>query len=278
MTVQRIAAFADKNQGGNPAGVVLADHFPDEADMRRIAAEVGYSETAFAVPDGAPGHWRVRYFSPESEVPFCGHATIALGAALAQHSGDGRFMLQLNDAAITVEAAAGGQGYRAALQSPPTRSKPADAALVDRALALFGYRPDQLDPSLPPADIHAGADHLLLALKHRGDLAAMRYDLDAGRALMREHGLVTIMLVCRRGDADFDVRNAFASGGVLEDPATGAAAAAFSGYLRDLHWPHGNRITIIQGEDMGARSLIETEFSDEPGASIRVSGATRAIG
>ena len=106
----------------------------------------------------------------------------------------------------------------------------------------------------------------------------MSYDLDAGRALMREHGLVTIMLVHVRGDTDFDVRNAFASGGVLEDPATGAAAAAFAGYLRDLGWPHHNRIRITQGEDMGARSVIEADFSDQPGSSIRVSGATRDIG
>lgn len=278
MTVERIAAFADAEEGGNPAGIVIADQFLPESEMRRVAAEVGYSETAFAIPDGAPDRWRVRYFSPESEVPFCGHATIALGAALARHAGDGRYGLRLNDAEIAVEARATGSGYSAALQSPPTRSRPADPALVDKALALFGYRREQLDPALPPAEIHAGADHLMLALKNRTDLAAMHYDLDVGRALMREHGLVTIMLVHVRDDTDFDVRNAFASGGVLEDPATGAAAAAFAGYLRDLGWPHRNRIRIVQGEDMGARSVIEAEFSDEPATSIRVSGTTREIG
>ena len=102
MTVERIAAFSDAGKGGNPAGIAIADQFPPEAEMRRIAAEVGYSETAFAVPDGAAEHWRVRYFSPESEVAFCGHATIALGAALARHSGDGRYHLKLNTAEITV--------------------------------------------------------------------------------------------------------------------------------------------------------------------------------
>ncbi|MEQ8308603.1 MAG: PhzF family phenazine biosynthesis protein [Hoeflea sp.] len=275
MTVEHIAAFSDAGEGGNPAGVLLAESFPSEAEMRRIAADVGYSETAFAVPDGAPDRWRVRYFSPESEVPFCGHATIALGAALARHSGEGRYALALNEAEISVEAAATDDGYGAALQSPPTRSKSARPELVDRALALFGYDGDQLEPALPPAEIHAGADHLLLALKDRADLAAMSYDLDAGRALMREYGLVTIMLVHVRGDSAFDVRNAFASGGVLEDPATGAAAAAFAGYLRDRNWPHGNRIHITQGEDMGAKSVIEAEFSNEPGSSIRISGATR---
>ncbi|AKI02938.1 phenazine biosynthesis protein PhzF family [Hoeflea sp. IMCC20628] len=278
MNVQRIAAFSDAGEGGNPAGIVIAEHFPDEAEMRRIAAEVGYSETAFAMPDAGSDRWRVRYFSPESEVPFCGHATIALGAALARHSGPGRFALQLNDAEISVEAAASNEGYIAALQSPPTRSATARAELVDWAPALFGYSSEQLNPALPAAEIHAGADHLVLALKDRGDLAAMSYDLDAGRALMREYGLVTIMLVHARSHSDFDVRNAFASGGVLEDPATGAAAAAFSGYLRDLGWPHQNRIRITQGEDMGAKSVIEAAFTDQPGSSIHVSGATRLIG
>ncbi|WP_394691417.1 PhzF family phenazine biosynthesis protein [Hoeflea sp.] len=277
MTVQRIAAFSDSNAGGNPAGIVIAEQFPTEAEMRRIAAEVGYSETAFAVPGSEPDQWRVRYFSPESEVPFCGHATIALGAALAVHSGDGEYRLKLNQADITVEATAGAETARAALRSPPTRGKPARPELTNAALALFGFRQDQLDPSLPPAEIHGGADHLVLALKHRGDLAAMTYDLDAGRSLMREYGLVTIMLVFVRSDTQFDVRNAFASGGVLEDPATGAAAAAFSGYLRDLGWPHQNQIQITQGEDMGAKSVINAQFSDERGSPIRVSGAAHTI-
>lgn len=277
MTVQRISAFSDAGQGGNPAGIVLSEQFPSETEMRRIAAEVGYSETAFAVPNGGPEQWRVRYFSPESEVPFCGHATIALGAALAAHSGDGEYRLKLNQADISVEASASAGTTRATLQSPPTRSQPARVELVDATLTLLGYRREQIDPALPPAEIHGGADHLVLTLKHRADLAAMSYDLDAGRALMRDYGLVTIMLVYARSQTEFDVRNAFASGGVLEDPATGAAAAAFAGYLRDLGWPHKNRISITQGEDMGARSAITAEFGDEPGSSIRVSGATRTI-
>jgi len=277
MNIQRIAAFSDAGAGGNPAGILIADHFPDEVEMRRIAKVVGYSETAFAMPDGAADRWRIRYFSPESEVPFCGHATIALGAALAEHAGNGRFALRLNSAEITVEAEATASGYRVALQSPPTHSAAARAGLVEQALALFGYDKVRLDPALSPAEIHAGADHLVMALKHRRDLAAMTYDLGAGRKLMRENGLVTIMFVHVRSNTAFDVRNAFASGGVLEDPATGAAAAAFAGYLRDLKWPHGNRIEIIQGEDMRAKSRIEAELGDEPGSSIRISGHTRLI-
>lgn len=80
MEVRRIAAFSDGASGGNPAGVCIAELLPAVSAMQRIAAEVGFSETVFAAP--IDGGWRVRYFSPESEVPFCGHATIALGAAL----------------------------------------------------------------------------------------------------------------------------------------------------------------------------------------------------
>ena len=75
----------------------------------------------------------------------------------------------------------------------------------------------------------------------------------------------------------FHTRNPFAYGGVYEDPATGAASAAFAGYLRDINWPHGGSIDLIQGEDMGMRSLIRAEIADELGSSIRVSGQARLM-
>ena len=286
--VRRIAAFSDGSEGGNPAGVWIGAALPPDAEMQRIAHAVGYSETAFAAPlDGAAGEggYRVRYFSPEAEVPFCGHATIALGAALAAAQGDGVFALALNDARITVEgrrerqdgSPSGPALVSAALQSPPTRSAPAPAEVVERALALFGYRRQDLDPRIPPALAHGGAGHLVLALRSRALLAAMRYDLDAGRAFMRELGIVTVVLAWAESDTLFHTRNPFAAGGVYEDPATGAGTAALAGYLRDLGWPHGGRIDVVQGEDMGMRSRLHASFEATPGGSIRVSGTARSI-
>lgn len=274
MALQKIAAFSDGTRGGNPAGVWIGDALPSSADMQRIAAEVGFSETAFAAPLG-DGRWKVRYFSPESEVPFCGHATIALGAALAQSEGDGVFALSLSQAEITVEGRRQGDLVQAALQSPPTRSGPVPATLLAHALALFGLSAADLDPRIPPALIHGGADHLVLALRSRAALAAMHYALDAGRTLMVSAGLVTIVLVCVEADRLLHTRNAFASGGVLEDPATGAATAALAGYLRDLDWPHGGAIDVVQGEDMGMRSRLRAEIGSVVGSSIRVSGTAR---
>ena len=74
------------------------------------------------------------------------------------------------------------------------------------------------------------------------------------------------------------LRNAFASGGVFEDPATGAAAAAFAGYLRDQDWPHGGALSLRQGEDMGAPSLIHVTLDGTKCAPVQVSGTTRPIG
>jgi PhzF family phenazine biosynthesis protein len=274
MDVLRIAAFSDGDTGGNPAGVVIGV-LPDAATMQRVAAEVGFSETAFAAPEG--DGWRVRYFSPQTEVPFCGHATIALGAALVRQFGDGTFALTLNEAGITVEGFRDAANIVAALQSPPTRSKPASPELIAEALALFGYAAGDLDPTIPPALIHGGADHLVLALNSRKALAAMAYDLRVGQALMRREGLVTILLAYAETPRLFHTRNPFASGGVYEDPATGASTAAFAGYLRDLGWPHDGAIDVVQGEDMGIRSRLHAEIPPQPGSSIRVSGTARMM-
>lgn len=83
--VRRYAAFSDDPTGGNPAGVVLEAAHLTEERLQQVAAEVGYSETAFVTGpierDGS-GAIPIRYFAPEGEVDFCGHATIALGRPL----------------------------------------------------------------------------------------------------------------------------------------------------------------------------------------------------
>jgi PhzF family phenazine biosynthesis protein len=273
--ILRIAAFADGDSGGNPAGVWLGDALPEPATMQKLAADVGFSETVFAVPEGEG--WRARYFAPEAEVPFCGHATIALGAALAQRCGDGVYPLALNAANITVEGRRDGTRVAAALQSPPTRSSAAPATLVEEALALFGYTRADLDLRIPPALAQAGAQHLVLALASRALLAAMRYDLAAGRAWMNANGLVTVVLGWAETPQRFHTRNPFAAGGVYEDPATGAGTAALAGYLRDLGWQHGGHIDVVQGKDMGMRSLLAADIGPVPGSSIRVSGSARRM-
>lgn len=70
-----VDAFTDKVFSGNPAAVCVLDRFPDETLMKNIAAENNLSETAFAVKENDCYH--IRWFTPKSEIYFCGHATLA---------------------------------------------------------------------------------------------------------------------------------------------------------------------------------------------------------
>ncbi|HKI55001.1 MAG TPA: PhzF family phenazine biosynthesis protein, partial [Anaerolineales bacterium] len=273
--VLNLAAFSHNGRGGNPAGVAFCNAMPNEEEMLKVAKEVGYSETAFLVKqnDG----WRVRYFAPEMEVPFCGHATIALGAALGERFGEGEYKLILNDSTITVRAEKAENGFIATLQSPATHSDDAPKEYVERVLALFNLTVDDLNADFPVRFASAGAKHLILFLKERKTLADMKYPFDEVKALMVEQALVTISLLWNESDDLFHSRNPFASGGVYEDPATGAAAAALAGYLRDIGWQGKSEFTILQGEDMGVPSRLSVKYGPRIGESVSVSGETRVI-
>ncbi len=183
----RLAAFTLDPAGGNPAGVWIGAELPGPAEMQRIATEVGYSETAFLAPDRSarPGAYRVRYFSPAAEVPFCGHATIAAGVALAERSGIGRFILTTNGGLVTLDTERGPDGHvRATLTSVPPRTREAEPELVAEALAALGWDHAELDPALPPAVSYAGASHLILAVTAYATLASLAYDFDRLRSIM----------------------------------------------------------------------------------------------
>lgn len=275
MNVLKLAAFSHSERGGNPAGVVFSDEMPNEEEMLKVAKEVGYSETAFLVKqdDG----WRVRYFAPAMEVPFCGHATIALGAALGERFGDGEYRLILNNSVISVSAEKSENGFSATLRSPNTHSEEAPREYVDKVLASFNLTTTDLNPNFPVRFANAGAKHLILVLQERKTLEKMKYPFEEVKALMAEQGLVTISLLWNESDEIFHSRNAFASGGVYEDPATGAAAAALAGYLRDIGWHGKNEFTILQGEDMGVPSRLLVKYGPKIGESVTVSGETRYI-
>lgn len=275
MDILRLSAFSHDGKGGNPAGVAFCEEMPADEEMLQVAKEVGYSETAFLVKQ-ADG-WRVRYFAPAMEVPFCGHATIALGAALGERLGAGEYRLFLNGGEISVRAENSAAGWSATLYSSGTSSENAPGEYVDQVLAAFHLAWADLDPAFPVRFASAGAKHLIFVLKKRETLAGMKYSFDLVRELMLNQGLITIGLLWPESEELFHSRNAFAAGGIYEDPATGAAAAALAGYLRDIGWKGKSVFTILQGEEMGMPSRLTVKYGPEPGSSVAVSGETRYI-
>jgi PhzF family phenazine biosynthesis protein len=276
MEILKIAAFSEKNKGGNPAGVVFYDEMPSDEEMLRVAKQVGYSETAFLkqIQDG----WRIRYFAPDMEVPFCGHATIASGAALGERFGEGTYKLEINQGEISVAVShTDSGGLFVSLKSPETWSEIAPEDYVKQILSEFGLSIEDLHPDFPVRIAFAGAKHLILVLKEYEKLKTMSYHFENVKILMAKEDLVTIDLVWKESNQLFHARNPFPPGGVYEDPATGAAAAAFAGYLRDIGWSGGNRFDILQGEEMGFPSRLTVQFTRGKGESIQVSGETRYI-
>lgn len=267
----RLAAFADTPEGGNPAGVWIGDELPQVGAMQRIAADVGFSETAFVAPAAGPER-EIRYYSPEAEVTFCGHATIAAGVMLGRTGGEGTYRLSTAVGEVPVAITRTGGRMVASLTSVEPRHEPAPESLVSDSLALLGWKRGDLDEAIPPARAYAGAWHLVLAVAEAERLATLDYDFEALKALMLRDNLTTLQLVWRERDDTYHSRNPFPVGGVVEDPATGAAAAALGGYLRDaglLDTP--KRFVIRQGEAMGRPGLLIVDVPESGG--IVVSGS-----
>ena len=214
--VQRYAAFSDRPDGGNPAGVVLDAAGLSDVRMLAIAAELGYSETAFL--SGSD----IRYFSPLAEVPFCGHATIATAVALAERDGPGEVVLATASGTVPVTTRRADDGrLLATLTSVPARISDIAPADLEELLASLGWSTADLDPALPPRIGYAGAWHPVIAAATRQRLAALDYDFDRLATLMAAREWTTIQLVWREAETRFHARNPFPPGGVVEDPATG---------------------------------------------------------
>lgn len=267
-TLYRLAAFTRDPRGGNPAGVWLGDELPDAATMQRIATEVGYSETVFLAPQGRD-RFRVRYYSPRAEVSFCGHASVAAGVQLGHLHGAGGYAFETAVGEVPVHVENGDGAWRATLVSVTPGHRPASPALVAEILALLGWCVDELDHALPPALAYAGAWHLVLAAATRERLSRLSYAFEPLRLVMAREGLTTLQLVWRETPSRFHARNPFPVGGVVEDPATGAAAAALGGYLRDAGLIEAPaRLEILQGEAMGRPSRLEVAVPASGGIEV----------
>ncbi|MFL4909264.1 PhzF family phenazine biosynthesis protein [Streptomyces sp. MMS24-I2-30] len=278
MDILRYVAFSVDPAGGNPAGVVLDASGMDEATMGAVAAEVGYSETAFATPR-PDGTLDVRYFSPKAEVSFCGHATIATAVAHADRHGVGDLLLHTMAGPVPVTTSTRPDGSLVAtlVSVEPRTAEITDSDLAELLDALRWSATD-LAPALPPRAAYAGAWHPVIASADRARLADLDYDMPALGALMARRDWATVALVHRETDTVFHARNPFPPGGVVEDPATGAAAAALGGYLRDLGLVDPPAVlTIHQGVDMGRPSLLTVGIPADQTGGIEVTGTAVPI-
>jgi PhzF family phenazine biosynthesis protein len=159
----------------------------------------------------------------------------------------------------------------------PTHTRPATDDELDRSLAALRRRREQLDPRYPAHAAFGGMEHLILAVRDREVLADLDYDYEALNAIMTERDWITLQLIWSQTPTLFHARDPFPPGGVVEDPATGAAAAALGGYLRDLNLIEPDAsVTVLQGVDHGTPSRLLVE-PDPSSTRVRVTGSANRL-
>jgi PhzF family phenazine biosynthesis protein len=268
-----VDSFAAQALAGNPAGVLLDGAELDANAMQRIANELKHSETVFPLPAREPtAAFHLRWFTPESEVAFCGHATLAAFHVLVEEvrrirvpdSGVTRTAFTCKSGRLKVDLSRTQGKLRILIETPPSRFEPAQVpAELVRALGIV---PEALDPKLAPQKSVILEGNLYLAVRDRETLARCRPDAAALEELGKHLGVAGFVVYTLNPKAGVDaaVRCFFPGYGILEDPVTGSAAGQLGALLHGvLPEVMPRRLVFTQGDEMGRPGQVEVELRPE---------------
>lgn len=208
----RIDAFTSRLFAGNPAAVILLQDFPEASTMQAIAAENNLAETAFLVPEGTD--YRLRWFTPTTEVPLCGHATLASAAVVMERLELCRRNVVFHSASGPLTVAKTASGYR---MNFPARPSDPVAPPANLAEALGSV----------PIEVLANSFNYMVLLPSAHAVRTLAPDIAAIGTLDRSGVIVTAP-----GDEQYDfVSRYFAPAkGIPEDPVTGGAHCMLTPY------------------------------------------------
>jgi trans-2,3-dihydro-3-hydroxyanthranilate isomerase len=282
--------FTDRRFGGNQLAVLPDARGLTAEQMQVIAREFNFAESTFVLPPADPQNdAHLRIFTPGREVPFAGHPNIGTAYALAmigqvqgKRVGD---VLRFEEHAGLVKMAINrdGAGYPQSTEltapAPLAVGKPMPVAHV---CAAAGLPPDTIVEARHTAQtVSVGLPFTIVELTSLDALAAVKPDLAAfDRHFAGEEG-DALYLYVRTGDACVQARMFAPLHGVIEDPATGSAAAALTGYLAHIEATDAGTfpLTIAQGLEMGRPSVIHGVAEKSKGIVqvVRVGGPSVAV-
>ena len=210
--IYQVDAFTGKLFTGNPAAVMPLKSFLADSTLQAIAAENNLAETAFLVREN--GDYRLRWFTPGTEVPLCGHATLASAAVVMERLEPGRKQVVFHTASGALTAARAGAGYVMDFPARPGEPVSPPAKLLT-ALAVA------------PAETFSNDFNYMVVLESAQAVRGLAPDIVAISQLDRPGLIVTAA-----GDAGYDfVSRYFAPAkGIPEDPVTGAAHCMMAPY------------------------------------------------
>lgn len=279
--------FTGTRFAGNPLAVVFDADPIAPATMQAIAREFGHPETVFVLtPDAASSTAAIRIFTPSLEMPFAGHPTVgsALILALTRGGADGNILLEekigLVHCRATPSAKDRGHASFVLPQLPKPAGPPAPAAALAAALGLAEGDIDS--DGFAPSCWSAGISFTFVPVRGLDAIRRCRVDLSKWDAAFERSGRTFALVFCRE---TVDPRHAFHArmfaprAGVPEDPATGSAAAAFTGLCASaLALADGeHRLTVEQGYEMGRPSLLELTLTLRDGSLAAASIGGEAV-
>jgi trans-2,3-dihydro-3-hydroxyanthranilate isomerase len=261
-----VDVFTDRPFAGNPLAVVHGADGLSTGQLQAIAREFNLSETAFPLPPSAAADYRVRIFTPASEIPFAGHPSIGTAWVLARDGaiGHGDVVQECGAGQLPLTVDADGALLTGGV---PTTRGDLDPSPM---LAAVGLEPSDLDGSAPAGMAGAGADFAFLAVARPGAVARARPDSSAIASLEVGQGFALFSFDAARRFAH--VRMFAPAFGIPEDPATGSAALALGVFLvwRGLLPASGeSAFTIDQGAEIGRPSRLNCTVTADGGQALR---------
>lgn len=275
--------FTDTRFAGNPLAIVYDADALSDAQMQTIAREFNLSETIFVrTPEVAQHEASVRIFTPTKELPFAGHPTIGCAIALAErrHSSATDIILVLEERVGPVRCGvkidphgASFAEFTAPKLSQPAGADPSPQAAAEAlglAVADIGFGKHM------PAMFSAGVPFVMIPVADLATLARAKLKSAETSATLGATEVFVYTRAERDAGHSFRARMFAPEIGIVEDPATGSAAAAFAGALaRFEDLPDGwHTLPILQGVEMGRPSLIGLEIEIRAGklAAVRIAG------
>jgi len=253
-----VDVFTDTALAGNPLAVFTDARGIEAETMQALAKEIGFSETTFVLPAEVGGTARMRIFTPAAELPFAGHPTLGTAWVLAAPLQRALIELETGSGIVPVEIERDESGalvFGRMLQPTPTVQDYEEPA---RLLEALGSDRSEL----PIESYDNGPVFTLVTLASPNTVAALRPDL----AVLTHLG-VNVSCVAGSGAA-WKTRMFAPALGVVEDPATGAAAGPLACHLcRHGLVPWGDWIEISQGVEIGRPSTL---FARADGAGRKI--------
>ena len=269
-----VDVFTNEPLLGNPVAVVLDAEDLQTADMQRIAGWTNLSETTFLLPPATgEADYRLRIFTPRSELPFAGHPTLGSAHAILESgrvaAGDGRLVQECGVGLVGIAAAGEGNDRELTLSLPPAELSALPQDDVVELECILGCA---VLRNVPPAIVNVGAVWVVAQLPGVSELLALEPDLARCAAFERRLGVTGLSLfaVHDGGDAAIEVRSFAPSCGVNEDPVCGSGngSVAIFRHARGLIAAGERHYVAAQGQCVGRNGRISIRYDDAGGVLL----------